>query len=115
MEFPCIADERVFADLKGLALALREASNQIDAQNAVVNFEFFVLSECVFADFVAPEFARMDTFGFTQPPGNLPSGTSWTPFQDVSGGIIDTLENPCCCKLMVDIEYIANNLGIATR
>lgn len=114
MEFPCIADERVYTDLKNLALALREATNQVDAQNAVINFEWFVLSECVLADFVAPEFERMDTFGFTRPPGNLPSGTAWTPFADISGGIVDTLENPCCCKLIVDVEYIANNLGIAT-
>jgi hypothetical protein len=121
MEFPCIADERVYADLKQLARNLREAAaltnetqRQLLGRAAIMDLEFVILSECVWVDFVAPEFARGDGMGFTRPPGNLPSGTDWTPFDDEEdGGIIDSLENPCCCKLMVDVEYISNNLGFS--
>jgi hypothetical protein len=27
-------------------------------------------------------------------------------------GIIDTIEHPCCCKLLVDLEWIAIKNGI---
>ena len=27
-------------------------------------------------------------------------------------GIIDTIENPCCCKLLVDLEWITLRNGL---
>ena len=32
----------------------------------------------------------------------------------VPAGIIDTPENPCCCKLLVDIENLALDYGIVS-
>ena len=28
-------------------------------------------------------------------------------------GILDTIENPCCCKLLADLEFMGQQLGIS--
>ena len=28
-------------------------------------------------------------------------------------GILDTTENPCCCKLLADLEFMGQQLGIS--
>jgi hypothetical protein len=130
MEFPCIADELVYQQLRDLTVALHAADTLEtgvqrinDVENVIFAIEGFVLTQCVYGDYVAPSFAR-GTEGFAQPPGNLPSGTNWAPSQfmgslsgdpTIQGGILDTTENPCCCKLIADVEFLFNvltgNLG----
>jgi hypothetical protein len=115
LEFPCIADERVYMELRSMAEAFRDAPTMGEAAMIAIGIESFVAMQCVMVDFfVAPDFIRGPEFGFAEPPGNLPSGTNWTPFDGTAdGGILDTLENPCCCKLIADVEYLFNkfNLG----
>jgi hypothetical protein len=112
MEFPCIADEAVLMRLKMLAQDLIDAPSKLEAQDAVFAMESLVSIECVIGDFVAPSYIR-GVEGFDRPPGNLPAWTNWTPFEGLQdGGILDTIENPCCCKLLADLEYIFNNLDL---
>jgi hypothetical protein len=58
-------------------------------------------------------FPGPDQFGAPniQPPGNL-AQTVFLGKGSAVAGIIDTIENPCCCKLLVDLEWIAIREGI---
>ena len=65
-------------------------------------------------DFVDPTLlfpGPVDSTGLPtyQPPsdlGSIPGGSG-------SVGIIDSLEHPCCCKMLVDVEAIAQAWGVA--
>jgi hypothetical protein len=141
LEFPCIADEGVLAELVSRAAALQEAVNLEadlgEQQAAFFDLEFYIMDQCLMADWFAPQFQdglalRDDGKAFlvstipgnhptTDPStyGSPPSNGNWSPFPDPTsqtpdGGIVDTWEDPCCCKLLADVEWIGTNFGILT-
>lgn len=144
LEIPCIAGEDTYKallacadNLKARVRAFEMATPNtferdqalIDAQDALVDCEAFVFANMFLAEFVdltgpydyvngAP-----DSGPFSQPngpPPNLaqpgPRDENGDPVGSLSGviGIIDTFENPCACKLIVDLESIGTRLGIST-
>jgi DNA-binding ferritin-like protein (Dps family) len=112
-EIPCIAGEDMYDALKEMIEDLREASDfgddgelRAEAQNLLFDLEACIISFACFADCFIPE----DIFSAKFPPTNT------LQFGDYGfTGIIDTLENPCACKLLVDVEYIATCYGIASN
>jgi len=110
-EIPCIASEDMYIALresvKGIRDILTEDPNNIvDAQDALFSTEALLIAFCAFTDCFIPE----DVFSAQFPPSNdMQSGDfGWT-------GILDTLENPCCCKIMVDIESIGQCYNITAN
>jgi hypothetical protein len=116
-EVPCIVSEQAFCDFQAAAGLIKQADASGDpAQrfNAIQVFEGLIGQYCIFVDFVDPTllfpgpvdpFTHLPTY---QPPGDLgdiPGGAG-------SVGVIDSLENPCCCKMLVDVERIAIDWGI---
>jgi len=106
-EIPCIAAEDMYLALKQSVARIRadfNAGRQLEAQNRVFEMEALVIAFCAFGDcFVAEDFFN------TLPPSNdMQNGAfGWT-------GVLDTIENPCCCKLLVDIEKLAEQYNIVT-
>jgi hypothetical protein len=101
-EVPCIVGEDIYAALLDGLQAMRDAQTQGHAklQDAFFNLEGLVTTFCAFGEVLEPE-AWFDN----NPPGNAaPTG----PMGIV--GIIETTENPCCCKLLVDLEYIGTQM-----
>jgi hypothetical protein len=119
-EIPCIASEEVYDMLHdcvddiqapvaaGLDDEFEGPTNRFNAQEALFKAEAFVVAFCAFGDCLdtislIPGLNYFDTF----PPGN---GVQAGEFGMT--GILDTPENPCCCKLLVDLEKIAEYYGI---
>jgi len=118
MEIPCIVSEQAYCDLmagSGL-IKLADASGSLsDRFTAIQTFEGLLQQYCTFVDFVDPTLlfpgpidptTQLPTY---QPPsdlGSIPGGSG-------SVGIIDSLEHPCCCKMLVDVEAIAQAWGVA--
>jgi len=118
MEIPCIVSEQAYCDLmagSGL-IELANASGALsDRFTAIQTFEGLLEQYCTFVDFVDPTLlfpgpidptTQLPTY---QPPsdaGTIPGGSG-------SVGIIDSLEHPCCCKMLVDVEAIAQSWGVA--
>jgi len=118
MEIPCIVSEQAYCDLmagSGL-ISLADASGSLeDRFTAIQTFEGLLQQYCTFVDFVDPTLlfpgpidptTQLPTY---QPPsdlGSIPGGAG-------SVGIIDSLEHPCCCKMLVDVEAIAQAWGVA--
>jgi hypothetical protein len=106
-EIPCIASEDMYLALKQSVARIRSdfnAGRTSGAQDKVFEMEALVIAFCAFGDcFVAEDFFN------TLPPSNdMQNGAfGWT-------GVLDTIENPCCCKLLVDIEKLAIQYGIVT-
>ena len=139
LEIPCIVDEGVYAELKALALELRDAiadeeTSLYEKQMALMELEGYIIQQCVYTEWLFPSYLEPDNpmgFNPAKIPGNFPttapstyggSGTgNWSPYGDEEygdgpdGGIIESFEDPCCCKLMGDVEYIGEKYGIATR
>ena len=90
--------------------------NATDIGNAIFDFEALIVSNCLFVDVLDPllEFPGPAQFGAPniQPPGNLAQHVTVGNQGSAIAGIIDTIENPCCCKLLVDLEYISIFNGI---
>src|SRR5947209_7428518 len=86
-----------------------------DIGNAIFDMEALIVSNCLFVDVLDPlqAFPGGMQFGAPniQPPGNLAQSVAIGTQASVAG-IIDTIENPCCCKLLVDLEWIAIKNGI---
>ena len=144
LEIPCIAGEDTYKSLLACADNLKAKIKAFEvapantpqkdqalvtAQDALIDCEAFVFANMFLAEFVdltgpfdyvngAP-----DSGPFSQPngpPPNLaqpgPRDENGDPVGSLSGviGIIDTFENPCACKLIVDLESIGTRLGIST-
>jgi hypothetical protein len=126
-EVPCITDEALFARLLSQAdliaadaakafgvsgkpatdqNALRSLNDDLDrTESLLVKFCFFTLTSfgidektgalapCILFDSKVPGFV----------PGNK-------TIADFGFGIVDTVENPCCCKLIGDIACLKRNL-----
>jgi hypothetical protein len=110
-EIPCISSEDMYIALresvKGIRDILAEDPENIpDAQDALFKTEALLIAFCAFTDCFIPE----DVFSYQFPPSNdMQFGDfGWT-------GILDTIENPCCCKIMVDIESIGICYGITSN
>jgi hypothetical protein len=109
-EVPCIASEDMFRALQASVDQIQEkieapVPDVVGAQDALFNMEALIISFCAFTDcFVAEE-----VFAERFPPSNdIQQGDFGFT------GIIDTIENPCCCKLLADLEFIAVCEGIVT-
>jgi hypothetical protein len=107
-EIPCIASQDMYRALEasvGLIETpiLATIPNRAAAQDQLFNMEALIVSFCAFTDcFIAD-----DVFSSYFPPTNdMQFGNAGFT------GIIDTIENPCACKLLADLEAIALGYGI---
>lgn len=93
-EVPLISDECLYPELLAKLDEIQAAhpSDPIAALNALLEFENLVIDNCISAC----------------PPTPMPC--------DEMGrlGITQTDENPACCKLLVDAEYVGFDMGIFT-
>lgn len=109
-EIPCISSEDMYNALVGCvedlaAIEIVTPEDRYDAQNALFNCEALVIGFACFTDCFIPQ----DVFSALFPPANS------LQFGDYGfTGLIDTLENPCACKILVDLEYIAKCYGIVS-
>lgn len=90
-EVPLISDEVLYQALLAKLDALRDAVDEDDLTGASMilgEFEMEVMDACIMESPVRPR----------------PTGTGT--------GIAQTRENPACCKLLVDAEYVGFKLGI---
>jgi hypothetical protein len=119
LEVPCIIGEDMYDALKAARTKLADAvgsGNQTSIGNAIFDMEALVVANCLFVEVLNPIVYFKGPNQFMQPnisfPGNaaptiaLPGGGS------VMAGIIDTIEHPCCCKLLVDLEWISIRQGL---
>jgi len=129
LEVPCILGEDMYyalivaqEKLRAAIQARDEATTDIektrlltDIGNAIFDMEALIVANCLFVEVLNPlvAFPGPDQFGAPnfQPPGNL-AQTVFFGSGSAVAGIIDTIENPCCCKLLVDLEWIAISQGI---
>ena len=115
LEIPCILGEDMYDALKTARQRLADAIPTRDLTqigDAIFDFEALIVSNCLFIEVLDPVklFPGPDQFGSAglQPPGN-PAPTMALPDGGTAvAGVIDTREHPCCCKLLVDLEWIAN-------
>lgn len=98
-EVPCIVDEGVYRALIDGVKTLRQARSQGRKafEDSLFGMEGLIVAAAAFGDI-----AQVEEWFRAGPPGNRaiygPAGLL---------GILETAENPCACKLMVDLEYIA--------
>jgi hypothetical protein len=97
-EVPCIVGEDLFHALIAGVEAIRtaEGESRYAYENAIFSMEGLVVGFAVFAEVM--DGGLWEGFG---PPGNatVQSSLGLT-------GILETAENPCACKILVDLEYI---------
>jgi hypothetical protein len=117
LEVPCIVGEDCYELLLKGVDVIRDAYNQpntrentdnrrVAMQNGLFDLEGLILSNAAFGDFCQRELWFPSGY-----PSNLTSDLL-TPFGLC--GIMDTIENPCACKLMTDLEYIGFRLDIVS-
>lgn len=90
-EVPLISDEPLYAALQlkiAAAIAAYEANDTAAAAAILADFELEVMDACIDS---SPRFPN-------------PTG--------LGTGIASTEENPACCKLLIDVEYILKTMGI---
>ncbi len=98
-EVSCIQSEALYVALKENAKRIGARLARCDRQGAcdeIFTMEGLILSQCLFTDCFGP------------PPEDF-SATEVSPLL-VEGGILDTPENPCCCVLLVTLEYVAQRV-----
>jgi hypothetical protein len=109
-EIPCISSEDMYDALVESVEAIADIDivtpqDRYNAQNALFNAEALVIGFACFVDCFIPQ----DVFSAMFPPANS------LQFGDYGfTGLLDTLENPCACKILVDLEYIAKCYGIVS-
>jgi hypothetical protein len=107
-EVPCITDEDLFHTLVTQAGAVASAVGDLQALNTALDtFEATVVRNCAFRFqmFDGDEKGKLlpcAIFG-----EQLPSNSTVGEF---GFGIVDTLENPCCCKLIDDVAALKRDL-----
>lgn len=90
-EVPLISDESLYITLHTTLMRVQNAlrrNDKVSASLALQDFELRVQDACIGA---SPQY-----------PNASGPGT----------GIAQTLENPACCKLLIDAEYVARKLGL---
>jgi hypothetical protein len=120
LEIPCILAEDMYDALKSARQRLADAiasGNQANIGNAIFDMEALIVANCLFIEVLNPvvTFPGTPQFGEAvgfQPPGNLAQTVNFGGQGTAVAGIIDTIENPCCCKLLVDLEWIALRQGL---
>jgi hypothetical protein len=120
LEIPCIIGEDMYDALKTARNTLKTAiagGNKTTIGNAIFDFEALIVANCLFIEVLNPvvTFPGTPQFGEAagfQPPGNLAPPVSFVGGGTAIAGIIDTIEHPCCCKLLVDLEWIALKNGL---
>jgi hypothetical protein len=120
LEIPCIIGEDMYAALVAANATLRAAiatGNKTTIGDAIFNFEALIVANCLFVEVLNPVVTFPGTPQFTdvagfQPPGNLAPTVTFAGGGSAVAGIIDTIEHPCCCKLLVDLEWIAIKNGL---
>jgi hypothetical protein len=119
LEVPCILAEDMYAALQNAALRLKGAQSRhdiIETGNAIFDMEALIVANCLFTEVLRPTLAFPGSVQFNelsaQPPGNLAQVVRMTDSSGSVAGIVDTIENPCCCKLLADLEWIAIKSGI---
>lgn len=112
LEVPCIVGEDLYQLLLDQvqviedALKLPEPTRIVEAQNALFNTEGLILSTACFVDVMESDLMF---------PNGLPSNLTSDQLTLFGiAGILDTIENPCACKLLVDLEYIGHKYGIVS-
>jgi hypothetical protein len=126
LEIPCILGEDMYEALKTAQLRLANAIDEADDAshtrltdigNAVFDTEALIVANCLFVELLNPmvAFPGPAQFGAPniQPPGNLAASVVFQSQGSAVAGIIDTIEHPCCCKLLVDLEWITIRQGLA--
>jgi hypothetical protein len=119
LEIPCILAEDVVSTIRTIFANFSAAVGRGDRNGIfqnLVDLEAYIALNCVLLDVVVPESLfpgpLVDGQPTYQPPGNQALIDtifgSGRPF-----GILDTAENPCCCKLLADLEFIGQQLGIS--
>ena len=131
LEVPCIIGEDMYDALIKAQQRLAGAvggGSQTDIGNAIFDMEALIVTNCLFTEVLDPlTFFPGPTQTFTDPnpphlvtlvpaisePGNLSKSVTF-PGTTASAiaGIIDTTEHPCCCKLLVDLEWISIKNGL---
>lgn len=117
MEIPCIVSEQAYCDFMAAAGLIKQADlsgSLEDRFTAITTFEGLIGQYCTFVDFVQPNLLFP---GPVDPTTGLPTYQPPSDSGDIVGGagsvgVIDSLENPCCCKMLVDVERIAKDWGI---
>jgi hypothetical protein len=126
LEVPCIIGEDMYDALVKAQGRLHDAiggGNLTDVGNAIFDMEALIVSNCLFTEILNPlTFFPGPTQVFTFPtrvevpgirlPGNLAPTVNFTTGGSAIAGIIDTTEHPCCCKLLVDLEWISLRQGL---
>jgi hypothetical protein len=119
LEVPCILGEDMYAALRSAATRLKAAQSMgalVPISNRLFDLEALVVSNCLFIEVLRPTLVYPGALQFGepgfQPPGNLSQSVFIGGEGSAIAGMVDTIENPCCCKLLVDLEWIAIKNGI---
>jgi len=122
LEVPCIMGEDMYDALKTARQRLADAiagttdSRLNDVGNALFDMEALIVANCLFVEVLNPLVAFPGPMQYgapnIQPPGNAAATVIFGNQGSAVAGIIDTVENPCCCKLLVDLEWIAIRQGL---
>jgi hypothetical protein len=119
LEVPCIIGEDMYKALKDARARLDTAittGDQTGTGNAIFDMEALIVSNCLFTEILNPLVFFNGPQQFGAPNVLLPGNAAPTVTFDAGGtaiaGIIDTTEHPCCCKLLVDLEWIAIKNGL---
>ena len=122
LEIPCILGEDMYDALKAAQIRLAGAiagtggDRLTQVGNAIFDMEALIVANCLFAEVLNPlvAFPGADQFGAPniQPPGNAATTVVFGSQGSAVAGIIDTIEHPCCCKLLVDLEWISLRQGL---
>ena len=110
-EVPCILDENVYDSLVSAADAIKAAvaafklnpsnANRQAATLALIQAEALIVANTIQADW-------LDDLNAIIP---LPNSN----FAPVGAGLADTCENPCSCKMLSDLEWIATQNGLIVQ
>ena len=118
LEIPCILAEDMYDALvkaRGNLASAVAGGDRTAIGNAIFDMEALIVANCLFVEVLNPlvAFPGPEQFGAPniQPPGNL-AQTVFFGSGSAVAGIIDTIENPCCCKLLVDLEWISLRNGL---
>jgi hypothetical protein len=124
LEVPCILGEDMYDAMLQAQARLRDAialpnsaaDRLSQVAGAIFDMEALIVANCLFTEVLNPlaAFPGPDQFGAPnfQPPGNLAQTVFLSDQGSSVAGLIDTTEHPCCCKLLVDLEWIAFRNGL---
>jgi hypothetical protein len=115
-ELPCITDEGLFVRLlqqaDTIAAEAAAGPSRIRQLNTALDvMEATVVARCLFVLSAWQVSGSGDTLQVI-PAALFPGGGPWGNFTigDFGFGIVDTLENPCCCKLVADLYRLKLDL-----